>query len=102
MGLRAFAGRDPVIEYQTEAFDTFEQMKGTVKEEFLRYMFHIQMVKQEEQPQLRVVESGPTVDAAGGEPKVAKPEKAASDKVGRNAPCPCGSGKKYKFCHGRE
>ncbi len=100
VGLRVFAGRDPVVEYQSEAYDTFQEMIAGIKEEFLRYMFHIQMVAPEEQrPSVRAVE-----ESGGSETKAAKsskPAEAHSDKVGRNAPCPCGSGKKYKFCHGK-
>ncbi len=94
VGLRSFAGHDPLVEYQTEAFETFQDMIFSVQEEFLRYMFHVQLVKPEDRPALRVVEGG-----SEGKQK-AKPESARSDKVGRNAPCPCGSGKKYKKCCG--
>ncbi len=106
VGLRAFAGRDPVVEYQSEAFDTFQEMIAGVKEEFLRYMFHIQMVPEEQRPPLRVAESGADKAAGSGtaaraRDKAARPAEAHSEKVGRNAPCPCGSGRKYKFCHGK-
>ncbi len=96
VGLRAFAGRDPVVEFQSEAFDTFQEMIAGIKEEFLRYMFHVQMIRQEERPTERVMEA-----SGGSEPKRAKQAEAHSAKVGRNTPCPCGSGKKYKFCHGK-
>ena len=92
VGLRAFAGRDPVVEFQSEAFDTFQEMIAGIKEEFLRYMFHVQMIRQEERPTERVMEA-----SGGSEPKRAKQAEAHSAKVGRNTPCPCGSGKKYKF-----
>ncbi|MDI6831350.1 MAG: preprotein translocase subunit SecA [Actinomycetota bacterium] len=94
VGLRSFAGRDPLVEYQNEAFASFQELIASIQEEFLRYMFHIQVVKAEERPSLRVVEG------SGGEGGRKKPEAARSQKVGRNAPCPCGSGKKYKFCCG--
>jgi preprotein translocase subunit SecA len=96
VGLRSFAGRDPLVEYQNEAFGTFQELIASIQEEFLRYMFHIQVVKAEERPQVRIVEGS----GGGGEKKEKKTETARSDKVGRNAPCPCGSGKKYKFCCG--
>ncbi len=92
VGLRSFAGRNPLVEYQNEAFGTFRELIAGIQEEFLRYMFHVQLVKAEERPSLRVVESG------GEKAEKRKPEAAQSQKVGRNAPCPCGSGKKYKFC----
>lgn len=95
VGLRSFAGRDPLVEYQNEAFATFQELLGNIQEEFLRYMFHVQVVKPEERPSLRVVEGG----SEGGQG--ARAEMAHSQKVGRNAPCPCGSGKKYKHCCGK-
>jgi len=98
VGLRSFAGHDPLIEYQNEAYCTFQELTFSIQEEFLRYMFHIQVVKADEKPALRVVEEGP---GDGGKKKKKKPAQARSDKVGRNAPCPCGSGKKYKHCCGK-
>jgi preprotein translocase subunit SecA len=94
VGLRSFAGRDPLVEYQNEAFAAFQELISSIQEEFLRYMFHIQVVKAEERPSLRVMEG------SGGEAGRGRAESARSQKVGRNAPCPCGSGKKYKFCCG--
>ena len=95
VGLRSFAGRDPLVEYQNEAFGTFQELISGIQEEFLRYMFHVQLVKAEEKPALRVVEES---GKEGGRKKAAV---AHSEKVGRNAPCPCGSGKKYKHCCGQ-
>ena len=94
VGLRSFAGRDPLVEYQSEAFRTFQELVFNIQEEFLRYMFHLRIARVEERPSLRVVEGG-----SGKAEK--KPQAARSQKVGRNAPCPCGSGKKYKHCCGR-
>jgi preprotein translocase subunit SecA len=93
IGLRGMAGRDPLIEYQVEAFDMFHSMTEGIKEEFARYVFHAQVVEAEERLPLRVVES------SGGE-EPAKAEQRHKDKIGRNDPCPCGSGKKYKKCCG--
>ena len=95
IGLRGMAGRDPLVEYQVEAFDMFQSMTEGIKEEFARYIFHAQVVEVEERLPLRVVES------SGGE-EPAKTEQRHKDKVGRNEPCPCGSGKKYKKCCGIE
>jgi preprotein translocase subunit SecA len=95
IGLRGMAGRDPLIEYQSEAYDMFMSMLESIKEEFARYIFHAQFVEVERDRQpARMIESG-----AGDEP-APKTEQRQSDKVGRNAPCPCGSGKKYKKCCG--
>lgn len=79
----------------------FEQMKDSIVEEFVRYIYRVQVVRQDEparpRPQ-RLVASGP------GQPQEAPQGSAAgqavSGKVPRNAPCPCGSGRKYKKCHG--
>ncbi|MCJ7652744.1 MAG: preprotein translocase subunit SecA [Actinobacteria bacterium] len=95
IGLRGMAGRDPLVEYQVEAFDMFQSMTEGIKEEFARYIFHAQVVEVEERLPLRVVEST-------GEEEEPKTEQRRKDKVGRNDPCPCGSGKKYKKCCGIE
>ena len=92
VGLRSFAGRDPLVEYQNEAFQTFQEMIFSIQEEFLRYMFHMRVARAEERPALRVVEG-----EGGGK----QAQAVRSEKVGRNAPCPCGSGKKYKHCCGK-
>ncbi|MBC7248110.1 MAG: preprotein translocase subunit SecA [Actinobacteria bacterium] len=94
VGLRSFAGRDPLVEYQNEAFKTFQEMIFSIEEEFLRYMFHVRVARAEERPAVRVVDGG-------GKGRGGQAQAARSQKVGRNAPCPCGSGKKYKFCCGR-
>jgi preprotein translocase subunit SecA len=100
--LRAYGQRDPLVEYQREAHTMFEALKGSIIEEFVRYIFRVELVRQDEparpRPQ-RLVQSGP------GEQPQAPPGQtaggaASSGKVPRNAPCPCGSGRKYKKCHG--
>jgi preprotein translocase subunit SecA len=93
IGLRGMAGRDPLVEYQSEAYDMFMSMLSSIKEEFSRYIYHAQMVEVEERP-MQVFESGPSDEPT------AKAEQRHNDKVGRNTPCPCGSGKKYKKCCG--
>jgi preprotein translocase subunit SecA len=97
IGLRTMAGRDPLVEYQNEAFDLFQRMTASVKEELLRYLFHLQLVK-EDRPRLRVVDGAE--GSVGASPRKKAPATVRSEKVPRNAPCPCGSGKKYKFCCG--
>ena len=121
IGLRAVGQRDPLVEYQREGFDMFVQMQETVKEDFARYVFHVEAVREEERaPQptkmkeerrqipmaTMTASTGPgEVDGRAHPPaegqEVAAIEQARSDKIPRNAPCPCGSGKKYKQCHGR-
>ncbi len=95
--LRAYGQRDPLTEYQREAYQMFEELKGGIRDEFVKYVFRVELVREDEpsrpRPQ-RVVESH------GDEPEPGAAPQAKSDKVGRNAPCPCGSGRKYKKCHG--
>ncbi|MDH5373871.1 MAG: SEC-C metal-binding domain-containing protein, partial [Acidimicrobiia bacterium] len=94
IGLRAMGQRDPLVEYQREGFDMFSELVDAVKRESVRYLFHAQLAKREEKPKIQVA-------AAGGQPSgAAAGVQAHSDKVGRNDPCPCGSGRKYKRCHG--
>jgi preprotein translocase subunit SecA len=113
IGLRAYGQRDPLVEYQREAYDTFQQMMDSIKDEFVRYMFHVQVVEEPPVPQAprRVTVShapAPSQLVAGGDgnggsqPQPVAAQPLTSDKVPRNAPCPCGSGKKYKKCHGAE
>jgi len=94
IGLRAMGQRDPLVEYQREGYDLFSALVDTTKSDSLRYLYRVQVVKQDAPPQPR------NVRTSGGGP-TAKPKPVKVDaKVGRNAPCPCGSGKKYKLCHG--
>ncbi|MGH8952599.1 MAG: preprotein translocase subunit SecA [Acidimicrobiia bacterium] len=90
IGLRAMGQRDPLTEYQREAYDMFTELVESVKRDAVRYLFRVELAKPKTEPQR--VEANPT----GG--KATK--QAVSDKIGRNDPCPCGSGKKYKRCHG--
>ncbi len=90
IGLRAMGQRDPLTEYQREAYDMFAEMVDAVKRDAVRYLFHVELAKPKTEPQR--VEPGP----AGPAPA----KQAVSDKIGRNDPCPCGSGNKYKRCHG--
>jgi preprotein translocase subunit SecA len=102
IGLRAYGQRDPLVEYQREAFSMFQEMKDAIQDEFVRYIYRVELVRQDEparpRPQ-RVTLSGGDGGGGGGAASGVAPQ-AASDKIPRNAPCPCGSGKKYKKCHG--
>ena len=91
IGLRAMGQRDPLSEYQREGYDMFMDTVDTVKRDAVRYLFHVEVAQPKTEPQR--VEANPT---GGTGPQ----KQAISDKVGRNDPCPCGSGKKYKRCHG--
>ena len=98
IGLRAYGQRDPLVEYQNEGHSLFEGMKATMIEEFVRYIFRVEVVRPDEparpRPQRMVTVHGDDEEAAPAQGQI------TSDKVPRNAPCPCGSGKKYKKCHG--
>jgi preprotein translocase subunit SecA len=114
IGLRAMGQKDPLVEYQREGFDMFSTMQDTVKEDFARYIFHVELVRQDQtrtreparmrQERRQIPMAQPQQTAAGAEeededePVIVQ---AKSEKIPRNAPCPCGSGKKYKLCHGR-
>ncbi|MCI0677437.1 MAG: preprotein translocase subunit SecA [Actinobacteria bacterium] len=91
IGLRAMGQRDPLSEYQREAYDMFTEMVDGIKRDTVRYLFHVEVAQPKTQPQR--VEPAPAGAGMARSP-------VHSDKVGRNDPCPCGSGKKYKRCHG--
>jgi preprotein translocase subunit SecA len=128
INLRAMGQKDPLVEWQREGFDMFEAMMGAVEDDFVRYVFHLQVVKEQEpEPQrprrlkysaaedpvqgAEALRSAGAAEAAAGglvDPEMvadngeAVMEPVRVEKVpGRNEPCYCGSGKKYKFCHGR-
>jgi len=130
IGLRAMGQRDPLVEYQREGYDMFQQLLGRIREDFSKYIVHVQAVAEQTQQraprpqQLRYTAPAKTSDAlgrqlppapaaaaaaqGGGMPGTADGEdgpgyetiRREGDKVGRNDLCPCGSGKKYKRCHG--
>jgi preprotein translocase subunit SecA len=112
--LRALAQKDPITEYRREAYDMFQGLTESIRADFVRYIYRVEFVKQgEEQARTRapqpsrvtdnraeVEEAGGQRAAGGGGAGSASANQAVSEKVPRNAPCPCGSGKKYKKCHG--
>ena len=94
INLRAYAQRNPVDEYKNEAFDMFSQMIGEIQLDTVRMIYRVNVV---ERPQERT----DILNATHGDEKAVKKPVVKKDKVGRNDPCPCGSGKKYKNCCGR-
>jgi len=130
INLRALGQKDPLTEWQREGFDMFGKLMETVNREYVQYVMHVQLVKEsQEQPRVGNVStsgpedpsqsgtgagplptpagtsspdgSGDPVGDAEAEPAPQKPVvKTEWEKTPRNAPCPCGSGKKYKLCHG--
>ncbi|MHB9143822.1 MAG: preprotein translocase subunit SecA [Symbiobacteriia bacterium] len=94
VGLRAYGNRDPLVEYKHEAFEMFHSMIEAIKELTVSMIYHLNISREPERRQM--YESG------GGEEERVKEPVRTGKKVGRNDPCPCGSGKKYKKCHGRD
>jgi preprotein translocase subunit SecA len=123
INLRALGQKDPLTEWQREGFEMFGQLMSTINREYVQYVMHVQVV-QEPQPKLqtptRLQYTAPDADAPGrgavppvaaaetaheqaaaSEPATQQPVvKSEWEKTPRNAPCPCGSGKKFKLCHG--
>jgi preprotein translocase subunit SecA len=107
VGLRGYAQKQPIQEYKRESFELFESMLGRVREETMIALHRVQVETEEpapviEQPQQESAAVTYSHGDAAEEP--AEPQhtyKREQPKVGRNDPCPCGSGKKYKQCHGR-
>jgi preprotein translocase subunit SecA len=126
INLRALGQKDPLVEWQREGFDMFGKMMRSIARDQVKYVMHVQVVKEEERAAAAALQtSGPTDSANASddrmkaaaaiqarsegveEPPEVVQEKAAVpvvrsdfDKTPRNAPCPCGSGKKFKLCHG--
>lgn len=119
IGLRAYGQRDPLVEYQHEAYILFTDMVETIKQESVEMLLKVQLMRREPKPARGVLEAIPqklvheTTSALAGAPLKSashpplnsslggpQPVHRAAPKVGRNDPCPCGSGKKYKKCCG--
>ncbi len=97
IGLRAYAQRDPLLEYRFEAYEMFQEMIHSIQEDTISMLFKVRLTSPES--------SRPKDRLAGAQTnqgdEVEKQPRRVEKKVGRNDPCPCGSGKKYKKCHGR-
>jgi len=110
IGLRGYGQKDPLIEYKREGFDLFSGMMERVKSDTLDRLFHVQAVRNEGQPAAPAPTpppppvisrpQPPLILNRGEEPIAAQTVQRSDSKVGRNDPCPCGSGKKFKKCHG--
>ena len=96
--LRAYAQVDPIIAYKKESLDMFEEMISAIQEETVRRLYSVRIKKNEEVRRERVATA--TSENVGGDGTVKKQPRRVQ-KIGRNDPCPCGSGKKYKQCCGR-
>ena len=93
IGLRAYGQRDPLVEYKVEAANMFEGLLGTIRHDVSRTIYHVTILREQPRPTQQMTTNREDEDA--------RQPVRAGQKVGRNDPCPCGSGKKYKKCHGR-
>jgi preprotein translocase subunit SecA len=100
IGLRAMGQRDPLVEYQREAYDMFADLVDSVKRDTVRYLFHVQVVQPAPRAPVRSTPAAAQVAAGAASAGGVATMPVSVDKVGRNDPCPCGSGKKFKKCHG--
>ncbi len=106
IGLRAYGQRDPLVEYKKESFEMFAAMKARIEDEIVRYLFLLEPISREEREEeekkrkreQEMIFRAASRSRAGTEEKKTVVRKSA--KIGRNDPCPCGSGKKYKKCCG--
>ncbi|MDD7348622.1 MAG: preprotein translocase subunit SecA [Clostridiales bacterium] len=95
IGLQAYGQRDPVTEYRFQGYDMFEEMTESIREETVKALMHVRIEQKVEREQV-AKETGTNKDDSANAPVQRK-----TDKISRNAPCPCGSGKKYKYCCGK-
>jgi preprotein translocase subunit SecA len=107
IGLRGYGQKDPKIEYQKEAYQMFLEMLDRIKKDTIEKLFAIQIAKEKEAQELKLerkqtftLSRGESVQSGGGETESGKgiTFRREGKKIGRNDPCPCGSGKKYKRC----
>jgi preprotein translocase subunit SecA len=101
IGLRGYAQQNPLIVYKKEGYELFQEMIDRVKEETLGILYRIQIAEPKKIDEYRQPRQQQLAFSGGGEPEQKKPAKRSAKKIGRNAPCPCGSGKKYKKCCGK-
>ncbi|OHB33986.1 MAG: preprotein translocase subunit SecA [Desulfuromonadaceae bacterium GWC2_58_13] len=103
IGLRGYGQRNPKEEYKREAYRLFMEMMGRIRQEVVQKLFRVQLKREEdvERMEERQRKQRLVLNRVGGEDQVKQPSTRDEDKVGRNDPCPCGSGKKYKKCCGK-
>ncbi len=100
IGLRGYGQQNPLIVYKKEGFELFQDMISRIKEETLGILYRIQLSESDRIEELRRPREQNLIFSGGDEPARKNPVRRAGNKVGRNSPCPCGSGKKYKKCCG--
>jgi preprotein translocase subunit SecA len=102
IGLRGYGQRNPLQEYQKEGYAMFMDLIQRIKEETIQKIFRVQIARPQEVTQFEAARKQPLILSRGEEvEEKQQPVKREGKKVGRNDPCPCGSGKKYKKCHGK-
>lgn len=99
VGMRAYGQHDPVVEYKFEGYEMFEEMVKNIQQDAVKMLLHVRIDREHAAPKREKVAEPVTASHGGDGPR--KPVVRSSEKVGRNDPCPCGSGKKYKMCCGR-
>ncbi|MGI6129909.1 MAG: preprotein translocase subunit SecA [bacterium] len=99
IGLRAYGQHDPLIEYKREAYEMFQGMVARIQEDTVHYLFKMQL--ETRKPERRSAFKNVTTGGGSVDSGLPKPYRREGKKIGRNDPCPCGSGKKYKRCCGR-
>lgn len=97
IALRSYGQRDPLVEYQFISYDMFDELRRNIQTDIVRGMFHVRVMTAPEREQVAQPTSTNMDDSSVSKPKVRKEEK-----IGRNDPCPCGSGLKYKNCCGKD
>jgi len=102
IGLRGWGNKNPLIEYKREAFAMFTDMMAMIRADVVHHIFHLkpEQFNQRELEQKRERELD-ELNLISAESAESAPQERAEDKTGRNEQCPCGSGKKYKKCHGK-
>jgi preprotein translocase subunit SecA len=112
IGLRGYGQKDPLVEYKKESFELFTVLKERVEDQIVKYLFRLQPVSAAQAEEAEAAETAPPPSAPrrlpprnvtyshGPGTEAVETVHRNEPKVGRNDPCPCGSGKKYKKCHG--
>jgi preprotein translocase subunit SecA len=101
IGLRGYAQQNPLLIYKKEGFEAFQDMIERIGEETLRILFRVELAEPERTVAIHRPQPREMQFSGGGQPTRRQPAQRKTAKVGRNDPCPCGSGKKYKKCCGR-
>ena len=101
IGLRSYAQRNPVVEYRIEGYNMFDEMIASIREDTAHLMLTAELIKPLQQAAQRNVNEADNTNRNSTNRQALNQNRNKKKKIGRNDPCPCGSGKKYKDCHGR-